>query len=101
MNEYFERNRGLRRELGAADGGNFFQRIFARQHDEIRTEVAGEINPGRTRDRHLGGRVDRKIRRQLANQSTDPDILDDRGIDAGGDDGFEIIGGRGEFIRKN
>ena len=66
---------------------NLFDGTFASENDEIAAEVTSEFNSSRARDGHLGGGVNRKIGRQGANQPRDPDVLHDRGIYPGGDDG--------------
>ena len=55
---------------------NFFERTFAREHDEVAAEFAGEVDAGRAGDRHLRRRMNRKIRRQPADQAADADVLD-------------------------
>jgi hypothetical protein len=51
--------------------------------------------------------VDRKIGRERADEAADADILHDRGVDAGGDDGTEIgfgirqLGGEDERVERD
>ena len=60
-------------------------------HREVAAEFAGKIHACRARNRHLRGSVDRKIRRQLADQFADTHVLHNGGIHPGGNDGAEVV----------
>jgi hypothetical protein len=64
-------------------------------------QVAGELHAGGAGDRHLRGTMNREIRRERTNHPADPDVLDDRGIDAGCNDGAEILLRVGNFVGEN
>ncbi len=80
---------------------NFCNRAFPREHSEIATEFAGEFHTRRAGDGHLRGGMNRKIRREMADQPADADVLHDGRVHAGGDDGTQIIFCIGQFILKH
>jgi hypothetical protein len=83
--------------LGCLDGLDLGDGIFAGEDDELRAEIAGEADAGGAGDRELRRGVDRKIGRERADESADPDVLDDGGIDTGGDDGAQVRFGVGQL----
>ena len=70
---------------------DFLDGTFARQHHELAAEFPREPDSGAAGHGHLGGGVDRKIRGEPANQAADADILHDGRVDAGGDDGTQVL----------
>ena len=102
VDEDLERQRHLGGGLGGVDLRDVGERIFAGEHDELRAELAGELHAGGAGDRHLRGAVDRKIRRERADQPADADVLHDGGVDAGGDDGAQVVlGVGGQFVGED
>jgi hypothetical protein len=99
MNENFQRHLcgGADLCVGGTNLFNFGDRTFAGQNNEAAAEVAGELNARRARDRHLRRGMNGKIRREMANQSADADILDNCGVDTGGNDRAEVLLGLIEF----
>ena len=92
--------RGLLGELGLefADLG---EGVLAGEDDEAGAEIAGEADAGGAGDRHLRRDVDRQVRREGANQSAEADILHDHGVDPGGDEGADVVGGFGDLVGED
>ncbi len=76
---------------------DFRKRTLARQDHPLTSQFPGEGNARRAADGHLGGGVDRKIRRQPAHQPSDPHVLHDHRVGAGGDDRAQMRFGLGQF----
>lgn len=77
---------------------DLFDGAFPGKDDQIAAEFAGEFDAGGARDGHLRRGVDGKIRRELANEPGNADVLNDCGIHAGGDDAAQIISGVRELV---
>jgi hypothetical protein len=101
VHENLERHGRARGELGVAHGGDFLEGVLAGEDDEVGAEFAGEVHAGRAGHGHLRGGVDREIRRQRTDEPADADVLHDGGVDAGGDDGLQVVGGRGDLVGKD
>ena len=84
--------------LGRLDGLDFANGILAGQHHQFASQRAGELHAGRAGDRELRGPVDREIGGDPSDESANADILNDGGIDTGGDDRAEVIFGVGELL---
>src|SRR5947207_14119619 len=95
MDEHFQGKRGtwcvvrdsvttLRRFSGqrSSDLFNVLERTFAGEHNQTATQFACELDAADAADRHLRAGMEREIARQLANHSTDPDVLQDGAVDA-------------------
>ena len=91
----------IKRTLSCLHRSDVCQGVLPGQHDKIGAEFRGEGEACRARDGHLGGTVDRKIRRQGADQLADPDVLHDGRVDAGCDDAAQVVLGLGEFLGKD
>ena len=98
------RGRSLARDLDARPSNHrfdFLDRTFARQHDEVAAQFARELHARRAGDGHLRRGVNRKIRREPADQPADAHVLHDGGIHAGGDDGAQVFLGVGQFVLED
>ena len=101
MDEDFEVER---RTLGGLLGLHFLHlrnRHFATQDGERSAQVTGEVDARGTRHRHLRRGVDGEVRRDAADEAADTRILNDGGVDAGGDNRAKRAGGFREFVREN
>ena len=101
MDEDFQRERDCGGFLRGLDGGDFLEGIFASEDDELRAEFAREVHARGAGDCHLRGAVDREIRREFADDAADADVLDDGGIDTGGDDSSEVVAGGVDLVGEH
>ena len=67
----------------AADIGNAFPAQLAREHDPAHAHCSGLLYALERVDAHLRGGVDRHLRRHLAQEGNNAEILDDEGVHAG------------------
>ena len=96
MNEDFDGQRvGLMNPLDFSDG------TLPGQNDELASELLGKFDAGRAGDGHLSARMNREVRRELADQAANPDVLHDGGVDTCRDNGTEVILGGGQFVFEN
>src|SRR5947208_210041 len=98
MHEYFQWQararrtiRRNRRPVPASKSGDFLERTFTGEHHQVAAQLASELHPGRAGDAHLRGRMDWEIRRELANQPADADVLNDGRISSGGDHRAQMV----------
>ncbi len=104
MDEDFERHRGDGAEVGEFGGTdflNFLEGTFACEHDEIRAQIAGELDAGSAGHGHLRRCVNREIGRETADKPADADVLYDRCVHAGGNDRAQIIFGIRQLRRED
>ena len=81
--------------------GDLLERTFTRQDHEVAPEFPSKLHPSRAADSHLGGSVDREIRRKAPDEPANADILNNRGIHPGRNDGAQIVLRIGQLVREN
>ena len=77
---------------------NFFDGTFPRQHDEVAAEFTGEFNAAGAGDGHLRRGVNRKIRREPADEPANARVLHNHGVHTGGNHRAQIFFRVSQFI---
>ena len=91
----------LEGDAGVLEAFEFAEGEFAGEDGAVEPETVHEGETFRRRDGHLGARVEFEVRGDGAGEEGEADVLDDDGVDAGGFEETELVGGGGEFAGED
>ena len=101
MNENLEGKFEVRGAKCEVDFFDFRKRTLAGEHDDGAAQFTRKLHAGGAGDSHLRGGMNRKIRRELADEPADANVLGEGRVHSRRDDSAQFAFGPGHFVLEH